>query len=112
MEPDEPIEKEWKRASGSWVDFVRSGKDFYREYMNARASPLYYVWKNSHIILVVPEDSGVKGAPLRKCLSYYNATFRPLSLGFLKGYPMNEPILFKPRPLQTCARAHFQHLLY
>lgn len=37
MEPDEPIEKEWKRASGSWVDFVRSGKDFYREYMNGSA---------------------------------------------------------------------------
>lgn len=31
------IRRQWNQASESWVDFVRGGKDYYREYMNGPA---------------------------------------------------------------------------
>ena len=37
MEPDEFIKQQWNLATRNWVDFVRSGKAHYREYINDQA---------------------------------------------------------------------------
>ncbi len=37
MTKNDRIRLQWNQASESWVDFVRSGKDYYREYMNGPA---------------------------------------------------------------------------
>ncbi len=37
MSKNNRIKLQWNQASESWVDFVRSGKDYYREYMNGPA---------------------------------------------------------------------------
>jgi len=37
MKSDEVIRKQWNEATESWVKFVRSGKDYYREYLNGPA---------------------------------------------------------------------------
>jgi len=37
MGHDDPIRRQWNQASESWIDFVRGGKDYYREYMNGPA---------------------------------------------------------------------------
>jgi ubiquinone/menaquinone biosynthesis C-methylase UbiE len=38
MASKDPIAKEWNEASKSWADFVRSGKDYYRDEMNNPAA--------------------------------------------------------------------------
>jgi len=35
---DEEVSKEWDEASESWADFIRTGKDYYREEMNNPAT--------------------------------------------------------------------------
>jgi ubiquinone/menaquinone biosynthesis C-methylase UbiE len=35
---DEKVSKEWDEASESWADFIRTGKDYYREEMNNPAT--------------------------------------------------------------------------
>ena len=40
MESDEVIRKQWDEAAESWVEFVRSCKDYYREYLNGPALKL------------------------------------------------------------------------
>ena len=37
MASDEVIRRQWNKAAESWVEFVRSGKDYYKEYLNGPA---------------------------------------------------------------------------
>lgn len=37
MKSDEIVKRQWNEAAGSWVNFVRNGKNYYSEYLNGPA---------------------------------------------------------------------------